>query len=639
MVDILKMGSNSLHSLTQALATTGHNITNANTEGYSRQTVHFETHESLNMGFGYLGQGSKVSSVERSYNTFLTSQVQDFSSSKSRYQTFTEFSARVDNILASSENSLNTSIQKFFSALGDVAANPANLPERQAMIGEANNLVDRQHTFTNLLQDLNAEVNAGLSFGVAEINGLADSIATLNKEITTAISAGNGSSPNDLLDQRDRLIKDLAEKVGVTTSEQDDGAVNVFIGKGQALVVGSQTTHLSVQNNPTDSSRLEIAVAGNLSVSGKSEFVSGGSMQGLLDFRSRVLQPAQTQLGLIALGLTETVNAQHNVGMDLNGSLGSDFFKALPIDVAGNVQNAGSAAPVVTLTNVSQVRASDYSLFYDGSQWQMTRLSDNTNVSGAGPLVLDGMSVDLSAGTPLAGDSFVINPARSAAENFNLAISDPRKIAAGIPVKSTTPSSNVGLAAVTGIKVEPTNTLPLSGAITLTFNPDALGIGVPGFDVVGGPGGTLAYDPATESAGKSFTFATEGISFTLANVPQAGDSFQLSNNSGATGDNRNLLQIASLQHEDRLDGGKASFQEFYGSVVARVGVITNEASSNLSVETSLLQQATDYRDSASGVNLDEEAANLLRFQQAYQASAQLIKIADDLFQTLISSIR
>lgn len=638
MVDILKMGSNSLLSLQQALSTTGHNIANVNTEGFSRQTVHFGTTSPQRFGFGFIGQGARIESIQRSYNGFLTSQVQSFTASSSRYEVFTAFSSRVDNILADSQNSLSTSLQTFFSAIGDVAANPSTLPERQVLIGEANNLVDRQQSFSRILQQLNSEVNSEMRLAVTEINGLADSISLLNKQIISATSSGKSTPPNDLLDQRDSLLRQLSTQISVTTNEQGDGSLNVFIGKGQALVVGSQSTHLQTQTNPYDSSRLEIGVAGQINVDAGSQFISGGRLQGLLDFRNRVLLPAETQLGLVVLGLNETVNGQHKVGMDLNGAMGGNFFRPGTISIAAKVSNTGTTVPAATLNDVTNLRASEYSLVYDGSQWQLTRLNDGTSVTGAGPLVLDGMSIDVSSGTPVSGDSYRFNPARSASASFALAITDPRKIAAAVPVIADTPLANTGIAVLSELTVDPSNTLPLAGPITLTFNPDALGAGVPGFDVVGGPGGTLAYDPATESGGKTFTFAGVGLSFKISDSPQSGDSFVLKTNAGASGDNRNILKLGELQHKAVLNGGLNTYQEFYGSMVAQVGVTQRQGNANLAVENSLLRQAEGYRDSASGVNLDEEAANLLRYQQAYQAAAQLVKIADELFQTLINSI-
>lgn len=639
MVDILRMGSNNLLSLQQAMSTTGHNISNVNTEGFSRQTVHFESANPQRFGTGFIGQGAQISSISRSYNDYLTTQVQSFTASQSRYEAFVGFSSRVDDILANSQNSLNTSIQKFFSATADVAANPSTLAERQVLIGEANNLVDRQRSFSNLLENLNQEVNAELRTGVVEINGLADSIAKLNQSISSALSTSTGSPPNDMLDERDRLVKQLSELVAVTVDQQDGQSLNVYIGKGQALVVGDQSTHLQTQAHPYDSSRLEVGVEGRLNVNGISQFVSGGKLQGLLDFRTKVLVPAQTQIGLVALGITEKINAQHNIGMDLDGNMGGNFFTPGTVPIAGSTSNGGTSVPSGTLTDVSQLRPTDYRLDFDGAQWNLTRLSDNTSVSGAGPLVLDGMSIDVATGVPSTGDSFIINPARSAAASFGLAITDPRKIAAASPVISDATLTNAGTGAISEVTVGAVNNLPLAGPITLTFNPDALGVGVPGFDVVGGPGGTIAYDPATESAGKTFNFAVEGLTFSISDVPQAGDSLVINSNAGATGDNRNILKIGEFQYQSTLNGGKDTFQELYGSMVAQVAVNHRQANSNLTVETSLLQQAVEYRDNASGVNLDEEAANLLRYQQAYQASAQLIKIADDLFTTLLNSLR
>lgn len=639
MPDLLKVGANSLQSWQQALNTTGHNIANANTEGYSRQSVQFKTTDPRVFGFGFVGQGATISSIERSHNEFLTSQVQDFISSQAKYQTFTEFSSRLDDVLASSENNLNSSIQGFFNAVGGVAASPGSLPERQVLLGEASNLVDRQQAYYRLLQDLNAEVNSRIRSGVDAVNSLSDSIAAINKQITSAIASSNGATPNDLLDQRDRLIQQLSQKLAITTVDQSDGSLNVLVGKGQSLVIGSQITHLETRFSATDSTRIEVSVPGQVIANDSSQLIGGGELQGLIDFRSRILNPTLDKLGLIALGISETVNEQHLKGVDLNGAMGGNFFDSTAVPISGDTRNTGTAAPSVVINDASQIRASDYALAYDGAQWQLTRLTDNTSVSGAGPLVLDGISVDVSSGVPAAGDNFVLNPARIAASTFSLAVSDPREIAAANPLLTSSALSNAGSAELQNLTVSSVNTLPLVGPISLTYNPDALGVGVPGFDVLGGPGGTIAYDPVTESAGKSFNFAGIGIDFEISGVPQNGDTLTIENNSSAIGDNRNMQSIVELQFQSQLNGGTASFQDFYSSLVAQVGVINNQADGNLEIESSLLQQAESYRDNVMGVNLDEEAANLLRYQQAYQASAQLVKVADEMFQVLINSIR
>jgi flagellar hook-associated protein 1 FlgK len=639
MPDLLKVGANSLQSWQQALKTTGHNIANANTEGYSRQSVQLETVGARQFGFGFVGQGSTISSIERSHNIFLTSQIRDLSSSTAHADVFVEFSSRIDGILAGSENNLNTSIQRFFNAVGEVATNPSSIPERQVLLGEASNLVDRQQSYNRLLQDMNNDLNAHIRSGVNEINSLSESIAGINKQITNAIASSNGSMPNDLLDQRDRLIEQLSQKIGITTIDQGDGSLNVLTGKGQALVIGSQRTELGTRFNAIDSSKIEVYIPGQGDISDANQLITGGELQGIVDFRSRVLNPAQDKLGLIVLGISETVNAQHLEGVDLNGDMGGNFFSNLSITASGDTRNTGSTVPSIVLNDVTQVRAGDYSLAYDGSQWQLTRMADNVSVSGAGPLSLDGLTIDVSSGVPVAGDNFVLNPARTAAASFALEVSDPRKIAAADPLLTNSALSNTGNAELQNMAIDPVNTLPLAAPITLSFNPDALGVGVPGYDVTGGPGGTIAYDPATESAGKTVNFAGLGISFELNGVPQSGDTFTISNNSSASGDNRNMQSIVQLQYQPKLNGANDSFQEFYATLVAEVGVVTNQANENLEIENSLMQQTVNYRDSVIGVNLDEEAANLIKFQQAYQASAQLVKVADEMFQVLINSFR
>ncbi len=643
MVDILKMGASSLLNLQRAITTTGNNIANVNTEGYSRQTVHFGTTPAQSLGFGFVGTGSTITGIERSSNDFLTSQVQEFTSSTSRYQAFLDYSSRLDNLLANSDTSLSTSMQRFFGAFADVAANPSMLPERQVLIGEAGNLADRLQGLYNSIQALNDEINSELRITVADVNSLADNISELNRQIVKASASGTGPTPNDLLDQRDRLVKALSERIAVSTVEQENGALNIFIGKGQSLVVGEEVTHLTLTANDLDGRLLEIGVEGVAGSSGSERFVTSGRLQGLLEFRNRVLLPAESQLGLVALGLSESINAQHRVGMDINGDLGKDLFKPVSVTVSEVPSNSGTALPTVTLTDATEVRSGNYELNYDGSNWYLTRVSDNTSVSGAGPLVLDGISVDVSAGSPVAGDSFVFNPARSAASSFAVAITDPRQIAAAAPVGAITTANNTGSGLLTGLGVDPTITpdLPLASAVTLSFDADALGPGVPGFTVSGGPGGIppLAYDPGTELAGKDFVLGTTGITFTFGGVPQSGDSFVISNNNGATGDNRNALLIGELQNEPLTNGKSDTLQETYAAMVAQVGVATSQGGNSLDLEASLLQQAESYKDSVSGVNLDEEAANLLRYQQAYQASAQLVKIADELFQTLINSFR
>ena len=336
----------------------------------------------------------------------------------------------------------------------------------------------------------------------------------------------------------------------------------------------------------------------------------------------------------LALGLTDSFNAQHQLGLDLNGNPGGDFFTPISFSAAGSSNNSGTTAPAVTVTDAGAVQPGDYQLDYDGSLWSLTRRSDGSSVSGAGPLTLDGITVDVSTGAPSAGDSFLINPAREAAASFELAITDPRQVAVAAPVVADVPLSNTGTATLSDPVVTGAAIVPLSPNITLTFSPDALGAGVPGFNVSGG--GTIAYDPATDAGGLDVSLA--GIDFTLAGVPQNNDVLTLADNRGGTGDNRNGLLLSDLQNQSPLLGGTSTFQQVYGGLVADVGNQTRRAEANLEIESALLFDAQNNFSSVSGVNLDEEAANLIQLQQAFQAASQLISVSDQLFQTLIDSV-
>lgn len=635
MADLLGIGATSLLSLQQALNTTGHNIANANTPGYSRQQVDFSTLPAQLKGDFYLGSGVQVDGVRRVYDQFLIDEVRGRTASQSNFESFHTLASRLDNLLADSATGLGPVLQNFFNAMQDVANNPGSIPERQVLLGEANVLADRFHYLDNAFASINDEVNSRLEVLVSEINSLAANIAELNNDIARATTLGGGQPPNDLLDARDQLLNELSGKVGVTTVEQSDGSLNVLIGNGQPLVIGAQASRLQTFSDPYDGSRLVVGYAspsGHLTDIGR--FLNGGEIQGVLDFREQVLQPAINQLGLVAAGLTATFNQQHRLGIDLNGQPGGDFFNPLSATVAAHGDNGGTGSVAVTIDDVSEITASDYLLRYDGSQYQLTRLSDNTTQSGAGPFVVDGMTITPS-GSPAVGDSFLIRPTGNAAGLFDVIVSGPAGIAAAAPLRDSTTASNSGSAAINDLAIADTGSLPLAGSITLTFNPDALGAGIPGFDVAGIAGGPLAYDPASESNGKSFTLGD--ISFSVSGVPASGDSLVIENNLDGSGDNRNALALAALQTEKLLDGGLSSYQDVYGNLVADVGVKTHQAEAGMTTENILLQQAVEARDSVSGVNLDEEAANLIRYQQAYQASAQMIAVANELFQTLLNA--
>lgn len=639
MVDILDIGARSLVNMQHALTTTGHNIANANTEGYSRQQINFDAGKYTQMGFGYLGQGGSIGGVERVFDRFVSNQLNDFISKETQYKSFVDFNDRLNDLFADPQNSLNSSIQNFFSGVQEVAGNPSGVAEREVLMGDAASLVYRQQSINKMLTGMVQDINGEIGLIVDEVNNLVDSISVLNKQIVSATAAANGQQPNDLLDERDRLIRSLSEKVSVNAVEQPDGAINIFVGKGQALVIGNQTTHLELRTNAYDASKVEIGLEGQLQGTNISRFIKGGELQGLMDFRNRNLLQAQDSLGLMVMTLTESFNAQHNLGLDLNGVAGGDFFRHGGAGVRAHANNGGTAAPTLTVDSAAEVRASDYRLYYNGTQWELSRLSDNTTVTGAGPtLTLDGMTVDVSSGTPAANDSFLFNPARDAATTFKLAISDARSFAAASALADSRPASNDGTGSIESLTVTDPAFIPLGAPVDLQFGADALGPGMPGFLINGGADGTIAYDPVGDAAGKDFTLPALGVRFTVKGAPAEGDQFTLDNNTGFKGDNTNAMLLGDIQTTKNVDGNLSTLQQYYGAMVAKIGISGRQAETSLAVESALKQQAENYHLSTSGVNLDEEASNLIKYQQAYQASAQVVKVASEIFQTLLNSI-
>lgn len=649
--DLFGIGISGLLASQRGLATTGHNISNVNTDGYSRQRVEFGAKTPQRTEGGFIGTGVEVANVRRIYDRFLIDQIRTSTANHSGLKAFHALASQVDNTLANPATGLSSAMEGFFNAIQDLNADPSSLPARQVVLSEAEGLAQRFHSLDQWLEDVRGGINTAMGDLVTEVNSMAGAIATLNEQIILVQGTGVAEQANDLLDSRDELLRELAERININTFQEANGAVNVSIGTGQPLVIGNTVARLSIVSNPFEPSRSEIGQTVGNGTSIISDLVSGGELAGVLDFRRQVLDTTQNALGRVAAGLSQTINTQHQLGIDLSGVAGDDFF--VPIDVSGpqvlpNSQNTGIPAAQlnVSIADVSALVTSDYGLGYDGSTYTLTRLSDNTVTDlgnlPAGPVTVDGVRISLTAGVIASGDRFLIQPTRLGARSFGLNVSDPSQIALAGSLRSEASLSNLGNALISQPTVNSTSDMPLSGSggdITMTFNPDALGIGIPGFTVTNGPGGVLPYDPATESAGKTFTLSGFGATaFTVTGVPQNGDRFVLSDNTNAVGDNRNGLLLAGLQQVRVLGQGNANFGDAYSEIVASVGTATRQAEISLEAQGTLLDQAVQSRDSVSGVNLDEEAANLLRYQQAYQANAQLIAVADSILESLLGVV-
>lgn len=644
-MSVFATGVSGLLAAQRALSVTSHNIANVNTEGYSRQRVELATRNPQQFGNDFIGNGVTVTTIQRVYDQFAVANLRTASSSASQAQQYRALADQVNNLLAASGVGVMPALQDFFDAVQGVANNPASQVERQVMISTANALAAQFRYFDSQLETMRNDSNAMLSNAVAEVNNLTSAIADINRRIA---DAGAGGPPNDLLDRRDELVRQLSERVAVTTVMQDDGSLNVFIGNGQAVVAGSEARAIAVVPNAHDPQYLEIAfmTSPTTPVVITSQ-LHGGKIGGILEFRGQILEPTQSALGQLAFGIAATFNEQHAQGMNLRGELGGDFFVSLASAgppsttvVLPNAGNSGRPAAVLdaVVSDAAALTGSDYRLERNGTRYTLTRLSDNQvfTLSGfpANSATVDGVTVSLAAGAIADGDSFVINPVRNAARNFGVAITDPAQIAAAGPQRSAAALDNTGSGTITMPQVFDRDAYTGQSYRIVALDSDSDGQ-VDSYSVFDAADNVIASGPF--AAGADIEFA--GMRVALGGVPYPGDSFTLVPNTGGVSDNRNILALAGLQSATLLNGGVASYQSLYSGLVGDVGNKTQQAQVNAAVQESLLNRAVESREAVSGVNLDEEAAAILRHQQAYQAAAQIITTANAMFESLIAVLR
>ena len=640
---LYNIGITGLNAAQAGLITTGHNISNASTPGFSRQQVILGTNDPQLTGSGFLGQGARVETIRRVYSQFLTAQVMEAQTQNAEYASYSDQISALDNLLADQEAGLSPAMSDFFDAIQSVSSSPTSLASRQSVISSAQAMTTRFNTLGQRLDQVSASLNGQISGSVTEINQLVSQIATYNDQIAVAQSTtGSTRLANDTLDARDKLITQLNEVVRVTQLAQSDGSINLFIGNGQPLVVGGNSFNLTATPSLEDPSRTQVTYTapGGAVLRLQEDTITGGKLGGLLAFRRDTLDNAQNALGRVAIGFAEQFNAQHKLGQDLNGAAGTNFFNVLAGKALPSALNSTVAAAQVnvTISNSSDLTTSDYHLSYDGTTYTLTRLSDNVSWSAAtlGGLPPagspQGFALDSGTTTLAAGDTFLIQPTRSGSIDLRTVLTDPRMLAMAMPVATSATLSNTGTGAISAGTVTSTTGLPLAGNITLTF--DATNNV---FNVTGGPGGTLAFNPTTDSGGVSYTLAGQGgFTFQMSGTPRNGDSFVIKANASGQGDNRNLLALAALQDKKTLAGGATGFQGAYAQMVAEIGAKAREVKVNQTAQGVLLSRVTESQQSLSGVNLDEEAANLLRYQQAYQAAGKMIELASRLFDTLLN---
>ncbi|AYH01101.1 flagellar hook-associated protein FlgK [Pectobacterium parmentieri] len=554
MSNLINTAMSGLKGAQVALSTVSNNISNQAVIGYSRQNTIIEQAISSSTSAGYIGNGVNVVSVDRQYNEFISNQLRSAQTTSSSVSTYYEQISKIDNLLASSTTSLSSTIQGFFSNLQNLTSNSGDSATRQTVLGKAEGLVNQFKVTDKYLRDMDSGLNTQIQSTVGQINTYTDQIASLNNEITKLMGANSGTMPNDLLDQRDVLVNQLNKLVGVDVVVQDGTVYNVALKNGTSLVQAGTSNQLVAISSSNDPTRLTIGYKDQTDdvVTLNEGSLTGGSLGGLISFRSETLDGTRNQLGQLALAFADAFNAQHQEGYDRDGVKGGDFFSFGKSVVLNDSKNGGNAVLTPSYIDTKDVQATNYTVKYDGSNWQVTRLSDNSKFTATvdtsdNSLNFDGIKVVMT-GTPATNDSFLLKPVNDVIIDMKVAISDSNKIAAAA---------------------------------------------------------------AFDADGNSIPF-------------------------GGVSDNTNAKALLALQNE-KIVGNKASISGAYAGLAGSIGNQTSTLKINNISQQNVVKQLTAEQQSVSGVNLDEEYGDLMRYQQYYMANAQVIKTAQSIFDALLAA--
>lgn len=629
---LMNIGTSALLANQAAMATTGHNIANVNTPGYSRQaTVQTESLAQFT-GSGYVGRGVDVTTVARTHSDFLAANATLAKATSAADSVRAQYLSQMEKLFPIGTNGLGAAVSNVYSAFTDLASTPTDVTARTALLARINDLTARFNATSSQMDDLQTQVNAQMDSSVTQINSLATQIASVNQQILSMSS--RGQAPNDLLDQRDNLINTMNQYVQTSTITAADGTMGVFIAGGQPLVLGSTASKLKLIPDPADNKLKSLVVSQSGQDIGLNfQQIGGGELSGLLRFQAQDLNDARNTVGRMALGVANVLNNQHKLGLDASGAPAGALFNIPTFKGTASTYNSSTALVQATVNDPTGngLQPSDYGVAFTGAATgTITRLSDGTQFAfSAIPVTVDGLNFSMGSGTANAGDKFTIKPGATAAQ-LSTAITSPQKLAA-TPLSIAFGTKNSGTTAVPGLTVTALSgpqqgattaaqTNPyLTSPVTITFTSATT------FNVSGDGTGNLTgqvYPPVGPPAG---VISYNGWSLTLAGTPAAGDAVTLQS-----------FQ-ASADIQTPLLGG-VSLGDAYATALATVGTAVQGAKSASALSTAIASSAQTASTSVSGVNLDEEAAKLLQYQQSYQASAKILQVAQAIFDTLLQTV-
>lgn len=633
----MNLAVSSLLANQAALQVVGHNIANANTPGFSRQRVNLEQVPGQNFGGSYFGKGVQIGSVERSFNQFLTREANLSASAAEAANTRAQRLQALEQLFPMGEAGIGQQLNGFLNSWADAVASPTNLTARAVVLTRAEEFANRLNHSASMLEELRGTSRAQLEAGIQQVNRLATGIGQINQRIVDGFSAGN--PPNDLLDQRDRMVAELNKLIQVSTLEADDRSLTVFVGGSVPLVLGAKATPLVGSESVSADGRYTIGF-GSAAALIHEDLIAGGSLKGALSFYNEDVANVSNQLGLLAMRTLELTNRQHAQGLDLNGDAGVNFFRSLPASYfSAAVSHISGSASVSLSINAAadaplQFQASDYRISFTGAgSGSITRLSDGHSVAFPAPapalpgsLTLDGLNF-AGLATGAAGNEVLVRPFRGAAAAMALNLSAPAQLALASPVAAVA-AANSGNLQVQSLHRPAGQSPPFSLPATIAF------VAGGGYTINGLPPPPLP--PLTFASGQPIVGS--GFSLTLRGSPAAGDTFTVSDATGLSmrqnaGNGQALLALRDLETPDgtRLSDG---YIPVFSAVASSLQLAQNESE----FFSRVAAQAETARANQAGVNLDEEAARLLQFQQAYQASAKYLQSINSIFETLLATV-
>ncbi|MBA1200823.1 flagellar hook-associated protein FlgK [Pseudomonas capeferrum] len=681
MASLISIGMSGLNAAQSGLHTLGNNIANADVASYSRQQTVQQTKGSQQYGNVYIGSGTTLADVRRVYNSFLENQLRTTTSLSSDAASYLKQITPLDTALSSSDTGITAALQSFYTAMQDAAAKPTDDSSRQLLLGSAQSLGKRFNALSSQLNQQSTDINSNMASIADQVNKLTSTIAQYNDQLSR-VSATQGS-PNDLLDQRDGAVRELTTLIGAQVVERE-GNYDIYLNNGQALVLGKTTQSLEVAPSQNDPSRMALMLNRGSTKMDISSSTTGGELGGLLRYRQETLDPALNELGRVALVVSDAINSQFAQGIDRNGEFGATLFADINSAKAAGERSTprlgnsvGSGNLDVMIKDTGKLTTSDYQVtFTSPTVYTVRKLSDNSELGSfdlnADPApVIDGFSLTLNGGAPSTGDSFKITPTRNGASAIDTVLTDPKRLALAAPLTATSGSGNQG----TGQIGQPTLTTELdihdsaqrsqlqtglkySTPVKLVFGTDtgspqaykmydAKGTEIGTGTILPGESNTLKLSvPMVDGSGNPITEGGTQQNFTfemtISGSPKNGDSYTVSLTGAGSADNRNAQSVLDLQSKATLEVGAngkgISITDGYAKLVSNVGGKASQAGMDSSATGALQQSALDSRDSASGVSIDEETGNLIKFQQYYTASSQIIKAAQETFATLINSL-